>query len=70
MQTNSHDALQRAVDSYAQTFGHDVPVSVIAMFAARPGVLVAEIQQAVRRTSPVPGWRDHAKRTQETAQVR
>jgi hypothetical protein len=67
MLTIPHDALRSAASSYASTFGHAVPDAVLAMFASRPGALVAEIQQAVRLTRPVPGWREHAQRVARAA---
>ncbi len=67
MHTIPHDALRSAATTYASTFGHEVPDTVIAMFASRPGALVAEIQQAVRLTRAVPGWREHAQRTARAA---
>ncbi len=62
MLTIQAESLRTAASSYASTFGHAVPDVVIAMFASRPGALVAEIRQAVRLAQPVPGWREHARR--------
>lgn len=59
----TNETLRLAVDNYARTFGHTVPDAIVAMFATRPGALVFEIQDAVRRAQPVPGWHAHAKRT-------
>ncbi len=67
MLTIQNDSLRDAASTYACTFGHDVPEVVIAMFAFRPGALVAEIQQAVRLAQPVPGWREHARRAMAPA---
>lgn len=69
MITIPDDALREAVDAYSTTFGHEVPDAVIAMYATRPGVLVAEIRQSVRLLRPVPGWREHAKRAAAGARV-
>lgn len=55
-------SLREALDSYARVFGHEVPDVVVSMFASRPGALVFEIQDALRRTRPVPGWHAQAKR--------
>ncbi len=59
----TNEPLRLAVESYARTFGHGVPDVVLAMFATRPGALVFEIQDAVRRAQPVPGWQSHARKS-------
>lgn len=70
MLTISNDALRGAAAEYAKAFGHEVPEVVIGMFASRPGALVFEIQEALRRTRPVPGWHALAKRTAIAGHVR
>lgn len=62
MLTVPEGSLRQALDSYARVFGHEVPDVVVSMFASRPGALVFEIQDALRRTQPVPGWHAQAKR--------
>lgn len=59
--------LRNAATSYAAMFGHEVPDTVIAMYASRPGALVNEIRQAVHLVRPIPGWRELARRSMSPA---
>lgn len=59
-------ALQRAMDTYRQTFGHPVPGTVAMMFSSQPGPLLMEIRQAIALARPVHAWRVHAKRASDS----
>lgn len=59
--------LELALESYRLQFGHEVPGSVAAMFATRPGPLLFEIRQALALQRPVPRWRDDSRLRTEPA---
>jgi hypothetical protein len=58
--------LQRAMDTYRQTFGHAVPGTVAMLFSSQPGPLLMEIRQAIALGRPVPAWSVHAKRVSDS----
>lgn len=62
MNVHCPPALQTAIEAYSRAFGHDVPSSVVSMYASQPGPLLNEIRQAIASGRAPPAWRNHAKR--------